>query len=65
MDMVGLLEIESQFRASQKPLKVKEMVMAKVIGFYVPKNFRNRLNWAPQLHGGKVIEFRPQSKKSA
>ena len=43
----------------------KEMVMAKVIGFYVPKNFRNRLNWAPQLHGGKVIEFRPQTKKSA
>jgi hypothetical protein len=41
------------------------MVMAKVIGFYVPKNFRNRLNWAPQLHGGKVIEFRPQTKKSA
>jgi len=33
MDMVGLLEIESQFQASQKPLKVKEMVMAKVIGF--------------------------------
>jgi hypothetical protein len=65
MDMVGLLEIESQFRASQKPLKAKEMAMAKVIGFYVPKNFRNRLNWAPQLHGGKVIEFRPQTKKSA
>jgi hypothetical protein len=41
------------------------MVMAKVIGFYVPKNFRNRLKWAPQLHGGKVIEFRPQTKKSA
>ena len=63
--MVGLLEIESQFRASQKPLKATEMVMAKVIGFYVPKSFRNRLNWAPQLHGGKVIEFRPQTKKSA
>ncbi len=39
--------------------------MAKVIEFYEPKNFRNQLKWAPQLQGGKVIEFRPQTKKSA
>lgn len=39
--------------------------MAKVIGFYVPKNFQNRLKWAHRLHGGKVVEFRPLTKKSA
>ena len=39
--------------------------MAKVIGFYVPKNFRTRLTWVPPAQGGKVIEFCPQTKKSA
>ena len=39
--------------------------MAQVIEFYIPNNFRNRLKWAPQLQRGKVIEFRPQTKKSA
>ena len=31
--------------------------MAKVIGFYVPKNFRKRLKCAPALHCGKIKEF--------
>ena len=39
--------------------------MAKVIEFYVPKNFRKPLKWAPQLHLGKVIEFCSLTKKSA
>jgi len=39
--------------------------MAKVIEFYVPKNFRKQLKWAPQLEFGKVIEFCLQTKKSA
>ena len=39
--------------------------MAKMIEFYVPKNFRKPLKWAPQLHCGKVIEFCSQTKKSA
>jgi hypothetical protein len=39
--------------------------MAKVIEFYVPKNFRKPLRWAPQLQCGKVIEFCSQTKKSA
>jgi hypothetical protein len=45
--------------------KIKEIVMAKVIEFYVPKNFRKPLKWAPQLQCGKVIEFCSQRKKSA
>jgi hypothetical protein len=28
--------------------KIKEIVMAKVIEFYIPKNFRKPLKWAPQ-----------------
>ena len=43
----------------------KEIVMAKVIEFYIPKNFRKPLKCAPQLQCGKVIEFCSQIKKSA
>jgi len=39
--------------------------MAKVIEFYVPKNFRKPWKCAPALHCGKIIEFRPPTKKSA
>jgi hypothetical protein len=45
--------------------RIKEIAMAKVIEFYVPKNFRKPLKWAPRLQCGKVIEFRSQTKKSA
>jgi hypothetical protein len=45
--------------------KIKEVIMAKVIEFYVPKNFRRPLKWAPQVQCGKVIEFYSQTKKSA
>jgi hypothetical protein len=38
--------------------------MAKVIEFYVPKNFQSPQKWAP-LQLGKVIEFRSVVKKSA
>jgi hypothetical protein len=46
-------------------LRIKEVVMMKVIEFYVPKNFRKPLKWAPQLQLGKVIEFCSLTKKSA
>jgi len=39
--------------------------MAKVIQFYVPKNFRKLLKGAPQQKCGRVIKFRSQVKKSA
>jgi hypothetical protein len=44
---------------------IKEIVMAKVIEGYVPKNLRKPLKWTPQLQSGKVIEICPQTKKSA
>jgi hypothetical protein len=38
--------------------------MAKVIEFYIPKSFKKPLTTdQPQL--GKIIEFRPQTKRSA
>jgi hypothetical protein len=40
-------------------------VMAKVIKFYVPKNFRKQLKWDPRPQRGRVIEFCSQVKKSA
>jgi hypothetical protein len=39
--------------------------MAKVIMFYVPKNFLKQLKWTPQPKRGRVIEFSAQVKKSA
>jgi hypothetical protein len=39
--------------------------MARVIEFYVPKNFRKPLKWALALHRGKIIEFCAQTRKSA
>jgi hypothetical protein len=45
--------------------RIQEIVMAKVIEFYIPKNFRkpSRTVAEPQL--GKIIEFCTQTKKSA
>jgi hypothetical protein len=44
--------------------RIKEIVMAKVIEFYVPRNFRNPFVRAAQPQPGKVIEFCSQAKKS-
>ncbi len=41
------------------------IVMAKMIEFCAPKNFRNPLRDDPQLQGGKIIEFCSAAKKSA
>ena len=38
--------------------------MAKVIEFYIPKNFRKPKTVA-QVKLGKIIEFCPQTKRSA
>jgi len=39
--------------------------MAKVIEFYIPKNFQKPLKCATQLQCAKVIEFCSQIKNSA
>jgi hypothetical protein len=43
----------------------EEVAMAKVIEFYIPKNFRKSFKWAPELQRGKILEFYPPTKKSA
>jgi len=45
--------------------EIKEVAMAKVIEFYIPKNFRRSFKWVPELQRGKILEFCPQTKKSA
>jgi hypothetical protein len=45
--------------------EIEEVVMAKVIEFYVPKNFRKPLKWAAALRCGTIIEFCSPTKKSA
>ena len=39
--------------------------MAKVIEFYIPKNFRKALRTVAQTQLGKIIEFCPQTRRSA
>ena len=39
--------------------------MAKVIEFCIPKNFRKPLRAEAQPQFGKIIEFCPQTKRSA
>jgi hypothetical protein len=39
--------------------------MAKVIEFYIPKNFKKPLTTVDQPQLGKIIEFHPQTKRSA
>ena len=36
---------------------IKEIFMAKVIEFHVPKSFRKPLKWASQLQCGKLLSF--------
>lgn len=64
-----LEDSEKQLRLSQprapKFTRIQEIVMAKVIEFYIPKNFRKPLRTAAQPQLGKIIEFCPQTKKSA
>lgn len=43
----------------------KEVAMAKVIEFYIPKNFRKPMKWVPEFQRGKLLEFCPQTRKSA
>jgi hypothetical protein len=39
--------------------------MAKVIEFYIPKNFRKSLRTVAHRQPGKIIEFCPHTKRSA
>jgi hypothetical protein len=40
-------------------------VMAKLIEFYIPKDFRKRARQAASKERGQVIEFTPPPKKTA
>jgi hypothetical protein len=42
-----------------------EVAMAKVIEFYIPKNFRKPMNSVRELQRGRILEFRTQTRKSA
>jgi hypothetical protein len=45
--------------------KRQELIVAKIIEFYVPSTFRRNGKWIPPEQRGKVIEFVPETKKSA
>jgi hypothetical protein len=39
--------------------------MAKVIEFYVPSRFRKKVKWTPPEERGRIIDFQPETRKSA
>ena len=45
--------------------EIKEIVMAKVIEFYIPTRFRRPWKAVPHVQFGKIVELCLQSKKSA
>jgi hypothetical protein len=50
------------------PLNAKlaeNLLMAKIIEFYIPNKFRKKTMWVPAQQRGKLIEFCGRVKKSA
>lgn len=45
--------------------RIEEVTMAKIIGFYTPKNFHKPMKWVAAIERGKIIEFCRQTRKSA
>ena len=39
--------------------------MAKVIEFYIPKNFRKSFKWAPELQRGEILDLCSPTRESA
>jgi len=66
---VGALESHtacSEPRKIRSGSKKRRWVMARVIEFYVPQNFKPNRRWVPADQRGKVVEFpRPALKRSA
>ena len=45
--------------------RLQEIVMAKIIEFHIPKNFRKPLRTVAELQLGKIIEFCLPAQRSA
>jgi hypothetical protein len=45
--------------------EMKDVIMAKVIEFYIPIGFRKPLKSAARVKSGKLVEFGLPTKKSA
>ena len=66
MDQINALFLRRSCKSSAIGIReMKEVVMAKVIEFYIPKRFRRPLKPVPQAQVGKIVEFCLQTKKSA
>jgi hypothetical protein len=65
MDLVAPLEFERRMAAGHQKDQIEEIVMAKVIEFYVPQRFQRPFAGGPHAQAAKVIEFSSQTRKSA
>jgi hypothetical protein len=50
---------------SEDPAILGDKTVAKIIEFYIPKTFRKSGKWVPPKERGKIIEFVPETKKTA
>jgi hypothetical protein len=61
----GVFEVQTMERAEVISRAKRRLVVAKVIKFYIPANFRKRKKWVPIERRGQVIEFYLRIKKPA
>jgi hypothetical protein len=45
--------------------QAENLLMAKIIKFYIPNKLRKKATWVPPQQRGKLIEFSGRVKKSA
>jgi hypothetical protein len=45
--------------------EIRGRIVAKIIEFYIPSTFRKSGKWVPPKERGKIIEFIPETKKTA
>ena len=51
-------------RGKRSGSRKRQWVMARVIEFYVPQNFKAKRQWVPADERGKVVEFRGPKSRS-
>ena len=44
---------------------IRGKTVAKIIEYYIPSTFRKSGKWVPAKERGKIIEFEPETKKTA
>ena len=55
----------TEWRDPLNEKQAENLLMAKIIKFYIPNKLRKKATWVPPQQRGKLIEFSGRVKKSA